>query len=132
MSDHPMRIWYADSKKFAFFDVEDLFGRTVPDMEEGDVLQRGIGMDDINGKGIFEGDYVEHIVEDPPRASIVKHFVIYYDKYQAAFRSRYTDWFRRDSGAHDGKPVEGLLSSYDSKRVYRVIGNICENPNLVK
>lgn len=80
------------------------------------------GLPDKNGKKIFEGDILEVDVEnvkytDPPDIHI-KLFSVIFNKDNACFMKQ--------------RIINGLLYPFAKCYIYKVIGNIYDNPELLK
>lgn len=97
------------------------------------IIEQYTGLKDKNGKEIYEGYIVrlyEHnwwdgkIVKHHKKPRIEGNFVVFYNDDTAAFEMKNTQPY--DNGIRGEEPF-GLVS-----QEYEVIGNIHENPELVK
>lgn len=80
------------------------------------------GLTDKNGKKIFEGDIVRHHNDCPDSESKEKG-VVFWDE-------KYCSWRRTSNGAFHHGIVDTYRMSHNC--VYEVIGNIHDNPELLK
>lgn len=98
----------------------------------GWVIEQYTGLNDKNGKEIYEGDIVRLYEHDWWDGKIVKHhknprvegnFVVYYDDDLAAFEMENTQPY--DNG------IRGIEPFGFASQEYEVVGNIHENPELL-
>ena len=80
------------------------------------------GLKDKNGKRIFEGDILRHC-NDNPDSEIEEKGVAFWDE-------KYCGWRRTSNGEFHHGVVDTYRLSPDC--VYEVIGNIHDNPELLK
>lgn len=133
MRDIKFRVWDTENKemlKVQELDFEDIFygGRLsirtnqyndyfdIEDM----ILMQYTGLKDKNGKEIYEGDIIFDSFYER-KAKVV--FL------EGAFWLDYIDDFKEYKTIH--KRYQ-LLANYDNKSVLEVIGNIYDNPELLK
>lgn len=97
------------------------------------IIEQYTGPKDKNGKEIYEGDIVRLYEHDWWDGKIVKHhkkprvegnFVVYYDDDLAAFEMENTQPY--DNG------IRGIEPFGYASQEYEVVGNIHENPELIK
>lgn len=96
----------------------DTFGDEHDDWKELDNIMQNIGKKDINDKDIYEGDIVRHynVPDDKDRFVIG---VVFYDEESCSFR-------RTDTKYCD------ITYCMKEECIYEVIGNVYENPDLLK
>lgn len=133
MREYKFRVWDTENKemlKVQELDFEDTFygGRLsirtdqyndyfdIEDM----ILMQYTGLKDKNGKEIYEGDIIFDSFYER-KAKVV--FL------EGAFWLDYIDDFKEYKTIH--KRYQ-LLANYDNKSVLEVIGNIYDNPELLK
>ena len=133
MREYKFRVWDTENKemlKVQELDFEDTFygGRLsirtdqyndyfdIEDM----ILMQYTGLKDKNGKEIYEGDIIFDSFYER-KAKVV--FL------EGAFWLDYIDDFKEYETIH--KRYQ-LLANYDNKSVLEVIGNIYDNPELLK
>lgn len=109
MREIKFRTWLK-AKKEMFYDFTAL---THPTFSEGglSVLMQYTGLNDKNGKEIYEGD----IVQDTKN----RKYEVIWDKYMFNLKDYY-------DGLSD-YPTDAF-----SEGIFEVIGNIYENPDLIK
>jgi uncharacterized phage protein (TIGR01671 family) len=88
--------------------------------EERYVVQRGAGLTDINGREIYEGDFVRYEGEEiGQRAGFVKEPIVF-------------EW---GSFRANGYPIENFIenefSAANNSCSLEIVGNIFENPELI-
>ena len=87
-----------------------------------------IGLTDINGKEIYEGDIIVQHAEDMPdiRGAVV------YDEENARFGMVYTNYWESGSVTHfDTLERVKCYSDRNRELTYEVIGNVHDNPDLM-
>jgi uncharacterized phage protein (TIGR01671 family) len=94
-------------------------GISTPHLPEDCTLMQYTGLKDKNGKEIFEGDIFNCIYHQDGHT----------DKYEVVYHPRWTGFFLRRIGECSQTGVHQTVS--DVAR-YEVIGNIHENPELLK
>lgn len=120
MKINKFRVWSSHNNKFES-EWDEEVGRVFSGMD-GLEAQQFTGKLDINKEEIYEGDIVEYIekMHDHGDATKCKGIIKYCDTLCAY-------------GAAD--TLDGDVMAYFFEGVYghwKVIGNICENPDLVK
>jgi hypothetical protein len=113
--DLKFRVWYPNEKKFYYTKVEDThwqLGKNAWD--EPYVIQQYTGLKDKNNKEIYEGDIVTYHVYN--LAEI---------RYETDRGGYIIEWqWSKNQHSHD--------LNCDSAMVCKIIGNIFENPELLK
>lgn len=109
------RVW--DGKKMR--DETGLYGATLNKglamiVEQGDILMQFTGLTDKNGKEIYEGDVVSYISERFGKE--YKH---------KPYKVEWTEIIGEQG-------IYGYGFAMDDAKNYEVIGNIYENPELIK
>jgi uncharacterized phage protein (TIGR01671 family) len=89
--------------------------------EEFVTLEQFTGLLDATGKEIYEGD----IVTDKPKSNKKPYYIVIYNNSAASFSLLHAK-SKKDVELYDGE-----LARVDSD-IYRVIGNIHQNPELLK
>jgi uncharacterized phage protein (TIGR01671 family) len=82
------------------------------------VLMQYTGLKDKNGKEIYEGDILPVIKGQETRNAYVS--------------MTYGAWCISGKDATDGLPINALLYEFGDSQILEVIGNIHENPELLK
>jgi uncharacterized phage protein (TIGR01671 family) len=108
------RMWSKEAKKF-FYDPENVYvclkwRQTDKDLFNDMVWQQFTGLKDSKGVEIYEGDIVK-------RLNTEYVYEVVYDEENATYFLQ-------------NKDSEGPLSYY--RKVVEVVGNIFENPELIK
>jgi len=106
------RIYDKDAKKFHY--LESVFN--MPDPCYDGEVQQYIGLLDENGKEIYEGD----VIINP---YIISLECSYCDKPYNENKPKVVKWDRHDS--------RWSVPMIDMGQNYRILGNICENPELL-
>jgi uncharacterized phage protein (TIGR01671 family) len=133
------RAWQKTHKYLTFdismrgsYDGTQIFYYTDPDdgirVDDGWVLMQFTGLHDKNGKEIYEGDIVKAYTyfdeEEKELCDSTVHEIVWGDDYPA--------FEMRPAPAEDCNSLQLFVSvQYDGERI-EVIGNIHENPELVK
>ena len=90
------------------------------DVEEVETIEQYTGLNDKNGKEIYEGDIVELVGNIADNKC--KLYRVYYRKYKARY------WLMP---LEDKKDI-GVFDEMEMSERYKVIGNIHENPELLE
>lgn len=106
---------------WAFSDIYDEWYNTHED-DEHLVVQQYTGLKDKNGKEIYEGD----IVTFKPKSSKGPFWVIRYDSEHTMYVAKQNDWYVRLDCETD------LPLPLKIEETIRVVGNVFENPELIK
>ena len=122
MRDIKFRAWHRLNSELVYFDKEKLVNDQYQIQhlaclmrgDYGDVLMQYTGLKDKNGVEIYDGD----IVSDHVGIGIIK-----YSEIKAAYKVSYNDGF--------AKWFIDYMNRYERKSI-EVIGNIYENPELLK
>lgn len=113
MGEIKFRAWVGNEMIYDWFrvGVSDIDGRLIsmPDLLKADVVMQYTGLKDKNGKEIYEGDVLDN--------GMYPHVMIFWDKEYAGFRVTTYSCIKK-------------LSEYVNN--WEVIGNIYENPELLK
>lgn len=100
------------------------FGIREPIHVDGETVGQYTGLTDKNGKQIFEGDIVRHHNDNPYAIpTIVEKGKVYWDEGRCG-------WQRTSNGAFNHGVIDTYRMSHEC--VYEVIGNIHDNPELLK
>jgi uncharacterized phage protein (TIGR01671 family) len=92
-----------------------------PEDRNNYVIQQFIGISDINDREVYEGDIIK--IHDPK--GIVADFIA-----QICWSKEELSWAFKE-GLHWNRPIESMWSWIQDKEI-EVIGNIFENPELLK
>lgn len=113
--DNAFHMWYSEEET-----LSDFFGWYLPERDGNkDILMQFTGLQDKNGKDIYEGDVVK--VYDKRKKNI------HYEAIDVIYNERFASWELRATG----NTLEYyIVNSFDN--VFEVIGNIHENPELLK
>ncbi len=128
MRDIKFRVWDIANKSWLKTgDAQPIDGKLISCVDIADyiswpddyIIQQFTGLQDKNGKDIFEGDILKIQTEDNPED--LQWDIFYIEYYRASF------WTRNKQGA------DHLYDFYSDGHVDgEVIGNIFDNPELVK
>ena len=116
MNENKFRVWDGEYMRYEIMDrVMTLaniiaFGHLVYPIRETGIWQRSVRIEDDNGKEIFEGDIVS-FKYGGIRKGVIEYVI---------------DRFLINSGIH-----YSIANNFDIKDI-KVIGNICENPELLE
>lgn len=82
------------------------------------------GLKDKNGKEIYEGDILGNRIDNPVFHGFVDRHIVFFNDYIASFQLQETE--------DDMDISMGFLEDYTDYRAYKIIGNIHDNPELLK
>lgn len=119
------RVWDNEDYMSSPFTLEDIQRKKIEFTKECPVMQY-TGLKDKNGKEIYEGDILGGY---PHGTSWVE-----WDEKWACFNASFNEDYSDDVGYHAVKKESLLLANEldDCKDAWEVIGNIYENPELIK
>lgn len=125
MREIKFRAWNANRHKM-IYGVEDIMAGCLSDW--GDSLMQYTGLQDKNGKEIYEGDILkEHFGGFKPEMSF-EFISISHDN---IFEAKIPDLFFQMGGQFQ-ETFDEELEDYTAGKFFEVIGNIYENPELLK
>lgn len=123
------RAWDSRNKKWAKqFSIQAHTGIEFQSSKElaNCVIEQFIGLTDKRGEEIFEGDLLRYVNPNKPKKDQPIHEVVWVgDKARFLFKRYFKDGTTDTAGFSNS-------SWGDSEGRFRVIGNIHENPELVK
>ena len=128
------RAWDGLDKKFTYWSMNDLCTWAEKDIKPSpfDLWQRDTGLLDCNGTPIFEGDIVEYAENNLFGGGTVDRGQVVYDEWMARYH------FEDSGGSWDPLYTWNGSQMLDDKGhdggsfLLRVIGNVKENPELLK
>lgn len=111
------RVWYERAKQYTIY-AEANSAIVLSSLPSGAIGEQCTGLTDKNGKLVYEGD----IIYSPRDGGTTK--IIYFDDGLASFRA-----YNKDTDIRNGHQIgDGYLIELG----FEVIGNIHENPYLIK
>ena len=115
MKEIKFRVWDIIAKKMYKWPIDIDFWIGT----KGCILQQYIGMSDNLGQDIYEGDIIESLPSANVAMEGLKNYIVYYDFPEFKLNTI------------DGTPFGGIGLRY--MRIFgRVVGNVYENPELIK
>lgn len=132
------RAWDKQNKEFVADNVVgnilyEIHANKHHDLNDGFVLQEFVGLQDKNGKGIFEGDILKGVFSTERSYKNFNNGLVKYAKVRCAFvveinKGEYNNYEDITSCKTDGRiDITTLRDHY-----MEVVGNIFETPELLK
>lgn len=119
------RLLDRDRDEWEYVSILDLINGDTSNLTDVDLDTIGqfIGLKDKNGKDIYNGDIINAHRND---ANFPLNYVVVFNEKELCFRMRWVGRFKAGDGFYD----ESLL--FNAYKVFEVIGNIHQNPELLK
>jgi len=131
MREVKFRAWSKSSERFhEWKDIQHLHIHTVFNMcSDTLVIEQYTGLKDCDGVEIYEGDIVrsEHFIDLDGEQHYVRH--------TCEWSNKYSGWYFRNNAESfdgDGGLQAFVMMKFLNARKIKIIGNIHQNPELIK
>ena len=117
------RVWCPDDNHFTYFKLSELFGKTLPDLDDA-TFQEFTGLKDINNQDIYEGDLIieQFSTNDNPNSSID-----YKEWSNKKGEVVWDDYEHRWGVSYNNSNFTNHLDLGEKTSNIKIVGNICED-----
>ena len=122
------RFWLSHTKKMTYSHSLEEVSKVIPEFSEDIIPLQYTGLHDRTGKEIYEGD----IIKAKFNANIEENFQAIHSLSWDGMHNEIDSPFMSAWGATCGRYFYTFMNVYDPTRFAEVIGNIYENPDLLK
>ena len=127
MREIRFRAWHKEAEQYCEGSTSNMFQW----LQDGQpvILEQYTGLKDCEGKEIYEGDIVrsEHFIDLDGEQHYVRH--------TCEWSNKYSGWYFRNNAESfdgDGGLQAFVMMKFLNARKIKIIGNIHQNPELIK